>query len=103
MPEFEFWRNNDLVKDHYYVMHYHKAPPGTSAWGCSNLEKTNDSFIVKAIQDDQDTVFYGTKAVYRDLQLGDFEKLLKETPFEANPTNAFYYKVGMVTDKQLKK
>jgi len=99
LPEFESWQFNDLVEGHYYLLHYwnQKAPFQSPRWdyGYYNVEKTNDTFVIKAIQDNQTNYYPDLGFVRSDLPLQDLETLLKETPFESNPTNTFEYKAGL--------
>jgi hypothetical protein len=97
LPQFEDWQHNDLEKGRYYLLAYrnYKAPLQPASWGERfNVEKTNATLVVKAIQDNQTHGFYQKGAVYSDLRLDVLEKLLRETPFELNPTNTFFYKAG---------
>jgi hypothetical protein len=98
LPKFENWQFNDLEEGHYYLLNYWNYPVQFQSAGWDNerfnVEKTNDTFVIKAIQDNQTHGFYDMDAIYSDLPLQDFEKLLGEVPFEPNPTNTFFYKTG---------
>ena len=94
-PEFEFYRNNDLQKARSYLFCYYKSPPGSSGWEHFSVDRTNASFMVKAILPNKDAGFYDKDAVYSDVHLEEFEKLLKDIPFESNPTNTLFYQNGM--------
>jgi hypothetical protein len=97
LPEFESWHFNDLQEGHYYLLDYwnYKAPFQSPRWNDQffNIEKTNDTFVIKAIEGIQATGFFDSMGAARsDLSLQDFKKLLSETPFEPNQTNTFFYK-----------
>ena len=97
LPKCEPWQYNDLVKGRYYLLTYwnYKVPLQTAAWaGYYNVEQANNTFVVKRIKDNQTHGFYDQNAVYSDLPLEDLENLLKETPYESNPTNTFFYQAG---------
>ena len=92
LPKFEWWRHKHHTKGQYYLMCYHKAPPGTSAWQSFNLKKTKDGFTILNFSTEHDTVFYGTKAKYEDMTLEKFRELLKQVPFEADEKKTHWNK-----------
>jgi len=96
LPEFEWWRHWDYVKGQYYLMCYHKAPPGTSAWESFRLKKPEAGFIILKFFTDDRSGFYGSKAEYKDMALEKLKELIKEVPFESDTDKTEYHKHGMV-------
>ncbi|MGD9127083.1 MAG: hypothetical protein PVH19_06860 [Planctomycetia bacterium] len=96
LPKFEWWGQKNRVKGQYYLMCYHKTPPGTSAWQSFPVEKSKDGLTVQKFYTDHDTVFYGTKAKYKDMTFGQLEEVLKKFPFEPDVTKSEFYKHGMI-------
>jgi hypothetical protein len=96
LPKFEWWRHKNHTKGQYYLMCYHKAPPGTSAWQSFDLRKAEDGFTILKFHTKHDTVFYGTKARYEDMRLEAFKELLKQVPFESQVEKTHFHKVGMI-------
>jgi hypothetical protein len=92
MPEIEWWRGKELEPQHAYLFCYHKSPPGSSDWGYSAMEETKEGSIVKSIDPGEHPE---QRQGADDVGLADLEKLLKDIPFESNPTNTFYYQHGM--------
>jgi len=96
LPEFEWWRHKNHTKGQYYLMCYHKAPPGTSAWQSFDLREDKVGFTILKFHTDHDTVFYGTKAKYNDMSLDKFKEVLKQVPFESQVENTEFYRAGMI-------
>lgn len=89
LPKFEWWQNNDIKNGQYYLLTY-QFPRWEQRF---NVEATNTTFLVKAIQDNQPHGFSNDFGIpYRDLSLNEFQKLLENIPYESNPTNRFLYK-----------
>lgn len=95
LPEFEWWLHREHVKGQYYLMCYHKAPPGTSAWQSFQVEKSQDGFTILTFYTNDGTVFYDDDAEYKDMALGRLQQLLKEVPFEPDVEKTEFYKHGM--------
>ncbi len=84
LPKFEFWLNTDQAEGKYYLMCYHKSPPGTSAWQSFNMKKNDQGFTILAMfTNDHSKRPSGHNT--QDLSLKKFEALLKEVPFQADP------------------
>jgi hypothetical protein len=94
LPKFETWQYNDLLEGRCYLLAYWngRAPREGGSWAVSyNVERNADEFVVKAIQDNQSRPFDSKRGVYADLPLQSLEKLLKEVPYESNPTNTILW------------
>ena len=96
LPRFEWWRHRHHAMGKYYLMCYHKAPPGTSAWQSFNVRKTEDGFTILKFHTKHDTTFYGTTAKYDNMTLEEFKKLLKPVPFESQVEKTHFHKAGMI-------
>ena len=96
LPKFEWWLHRNHAKGQYYLMCYHKAPPGTSAWESFDVTKEREAFIILKFHTDHDGPFYATKAKFKDMRMEMFEEFLKQIPFEPDAENTEYHKGGMV-------
>lgn len=96
LPKFEWWLHKDHVKGQYYLMYYHKAPPGTSMWESYRVKKSGTGFTILEFYTDDDKGFYGTDAHYKDMALEKFKEIVKEVPFESDVAKTEYCKQGMV-------
>lgn len=97
LPDFEWWLHKDHVKGQYYLMCYHKAPPGTSAWQSFNVTKSESDFTILNFYTNDRTAFYDGNSEYKDMTLGRLKELLKEVSFEPDVEKTEYCRHGMTS------
>lgn len=85
LPSFDQWMSPKFQKqDKYYLMCYYSPVEErvVPQWISYDLEKTNNTFIVKNCWAKETSMFDGRMADYYDTSLEKFKQLLNQIPYE---------------------